>query len=131
LIPLKNESIEVIRGYRPQAHLGPTIIGTRKGDLAYVRPPEDSLTRWTEPAKPRWLIFPRWMAEAPLTLQQVPKSQAFFMVATNAFNFEVLDQTAFQVVTEMVAACDTYSLVYSNLDEAISAIDELTRFADE
>ena len=52
------------------------------------------------------------------------------MVATNAFNYEVLDATAYRLVTDMVNSCDCYSLVYSNLDEAVSAFDELSRTTD-
>lgn len=126
LIPLKNESIDVIKRFRPEAIVGPSFYGTRKGTVAHVRPPIESIERAQETAKPRWLIFPRWVADAPLSLESVPKSQAFLMVATNAFNYEVLDQTAFRLVAEMTESCDSYSLVYSNLDEAIAALDELT-----
>ena len=70
------------------------------------RPPIDSINRAQEPARPRWFVFPRWEAGAPLTLEPLPKSQAFLMVATNAFNYEVLDETAFRLVTEMVRSCD-------------------------
>ena len=131
LIPLKNESIDVIRKFRPEAIVGPSFLNTRKGTVAHVRPPIDSIRRAQEPARPRWFVFPRWQADAPLTLKAMPKSQAFLMVATNAFNYDVLDEAAFRVVTEMVRACDCYSLVYSNLDEAISAFDELARTADD
>ena len=126
LIPLKNESIDVIKRFRPEAVIGPSFLGTRKGTVAHVRPPADSIQRAQEPAQARWLIFPRWVAEAPLSLVPVPKSEAFLMVATNAFNYEVLDQTAFRLVAEMVDNCDCYSLRYSNLGEAIAALDELT-----
>ncbi len=127
LIPLKNESIDVIRQFCPEAVIGPSFFKTRKGTVAHVIPPEDSIHRMDEPAKPRWLIFPRWVANAPLSLEPIPKSQAFLMVATNAFNYEVLDQTAFRLVTDMVKDCDCYSLVYSDLNQAVTAIDELTR----
>jgi HprK-related kinase A len=127
LIPLKNESIDVIRHFRPEAVIGPSFLETRKGTVAHVRPPEESIIRGQEPAEPRWLIFPRWAADAPLTLEPIPKSEAFLMVATNAFNYEVLDATAFRLVTEMVRVCDCYSLRYSDLNEAITALDALTR----
>lgn len=130
LIPLKNESIDVIKNFRPEAVIGPSFLKTRKGTVAHVIPPEDSILRSQEPAKPRWLIFPRWVAGAPLSLEPIPKSQAFLMVATNAFNYEVLDQTAFRLVTDMVKACDCHSLVYSDLSEAVAAIDALTRPTD-
>jgi HprK-related kinase A len=126
LIPLKNESIDVIRRFRPDAIIGPSFFKTRKGTVAHVRPPEESIQRGQEPAEPRWLIFPRWAAEAPLTLEPIPKSEAFLMVATNAFNYEVLDTSAFRLVTDMVRACDCYSFRYSNLDEAVTALDTLT-----
>ena len=131
LIPLKNESIEVIRKFRPQAVIGPSFLNTRKGTVAHVQPPADSIKRAQEPARPRWFVFPRWVAGAPLTLEAMPKSQAFLMVATNAFNYEVLDETAFRLVTEMVRSCDSYSLTYSDLDEAVNALDELSRSSDD
>ena len=130
LIPLKNESIDVIRRFRPEAIIGPSFLATRKGTVAHVRPPLDSIRRAQEPARPRWLIFPRWVSGAPLTLEPMSRSQAFLMVATNAFNYDVLDETAFRLVTDMVHACDCYSLVYSDLNEAIPALDELCNCMD-
>jgi HprK-related kinase A len=131
LIPLKNESIDVIRRFRPEAIIGPSFLGTRKGTVAHVRPPVDSIRRAQEPARPRWFVFPRWVANAPLVFEPMPKSQAFLMVATNAFNYEVLDETAFRLVREMVRSCDSYSLTYSDLDEAVSALDQLSRSVDD
>jgi HprK-related kinase A len=125
LIPLKNESIDVIRRFRPEATIGPSFLETRKGTVAHVRPPLESIRRAQEPARPRWLMFPRWVAGAPFALEAMPKSQAFLMVASNAFNYDVLDETAFRLVSEMVRSCDCYSLVYSDLNEAIPALDEL------
>jgi hypothetical protein len=52
------------------------------------------------------------------------------MVATNAFNYEVLGETAFRLVGDMVRACECFSLTYSDLDEAVTALDRLTRGAD-
>jgi HprK-related kinase A len=130
LIPLKNESIDVIRRFRPEAVLGPAFYGTRKGTVAHVRPPVDSISRAQEAARPRWLVFPRWIADAPFTLEPMPKSQAFLMVATNAFNYEILDETGFRLVTDMVRACDSYSLRYSDLDEAVASLDTLSRAID-
>jgi HprK-related kinase A len=130
LIPLKNESIDVIRRFRPKAVIGPSFLGTRKGTVAHVRPPEDSIRRAQEPARARWFVFPRWIAGAPLSLMAMPKSQAFLMIATNAFNYEVLDETAFRLVGDMVRTCDCYSLSYSDLNQALAALDELAGSGD-
>ncbi|WPL17728.1 hypothetical protein Thiowin_02767 [Thiorhodovibrio winogradskyi] len=130
-MPLKNASIEVIRAFAPQADIGPKFEGTHKGTVAHVRPPTESVQRMDEPARPRWLVFPRWVADAPLRLEPVVKPDAFLMVATNAFNYDILGQTAFDLVGHMVDACDCYTLVYSDLREAMAALDELTDSAHD
>jgi HprK-related kinase A len=127
LIPLKNESIDVIRCFSPEAVMGPCLYGTRKGTVAHVRPPLESIRRADEPAQPGWLVFPRWIADAPLRLEPMAKAQSFLMVATNAFNYEILGETAFRLVADMVRTCDCYSLVYSDLDEAVATLARLTR----
>lgn len=125
LIPLKNGSIEVIRSFCPEAVIGPSFPGTRKGTVAHVRPPVASIRRAQETAQPRWLVFPRWVADARTSLQPMTRSDAFLMVATNAFNYEVLDETAFRLVRDIVHRCDAYSLVYSDLAEATEVLGRL------
>lgn len=126
LISLKNESIEVIRAFAPAAYLGPPCDGTHKGTVAHVRPPADSVRRAAEPAAPRWLIFPRWRADAPLRITPVSKYDAFVRLATNAFNYQVLGATAYNLVSAIVRDCDCYALQYSRLPEAIAALDQLS-----
>ncbi len=48
------------------------------------------------------------------------------MLATNAFNYEVLGETAFDAVTSLVRNCECRKLVYSDFDSALAALDELT-----
>lgn len=131
LIPLKNESIAVIRNFAPAAVLGPRFEGTHKGIVAHVRPPEESIRRSDEIARARWVVFPRWIAGAPLRLEPMPKGQAFLMVATNAFNYQVLGETAFSLVSTLIDECDCYALTYSNLEEAVATLGHLAGVADE
>lgn len=126
-ISLKNQSIEVIRAFVPDAYFGPSYHGTHKGTVAHVRPPAESVARSAEPSRPGWIVFPRWSAGAPLTLEPIAKDQAFMKVATNAFNYEVLGELAFNAVARMVRTCDSYALTYSNLTDAIGALNALTR----
>ncbi len=63
-------------------------------------------------------------------IEPVDKGEAFLMVATNAFNYETLGEIAFDLVRDMVRSCDCYALTYSDLDEAIAAIDTLGERAD-
>ncbi|MXS84751.1 HprK-related kinase A [Nitrosomonas sp. HPC101] len=126
LMPLKNQSIQVIRDYFPEAVLGPEIPGTLKGTVAHMRPSQESIERSDESAKARWIVFPKWSAGANLSLESLPQSEAFLLLASNAFNYEVLGETAFGAVTSLVRNCECRKLVYSDFDNALKALDALT-----
>lgn len=130
LMPLKNESIEVIRGFAPDAVLGPLIPNTRKGDVAHVRPPQESIERCRERAPAKLVVFPRWQAKAALQLEPMAPAQAFMLLATNAFNYEVLGESAFRTVAHLVRTCRCYRLIYADLDEAVHALTDLAAADD-
>ena len=125
LMPLKNASIEVIRRFAAHARLGPVFYNTRKGDVAHLQPDDASVQNSDKTAPARWLIFPRWHAKATLKLTPMAQSRAFLLLATNAFNYEVLGAAAFRTVDQLVRECACYSLQYSNLHEAVAALNDL------
>lgn len=124
-MPLKNASIEVIRHFAPQAFLGPAIPNTRKGTIAHVRPPADSAVRAGETATAAWLVFPRWEEGAPFTLEEIPKSEGYMQLATNAFNYEMLGEASFSTARDLVANTRCFRLVYSDLEAAVTRLTEL------
>ncbi len=124
-MPLKNESIEVLRRFTPDAEFGPLIPGTRKGNVAHVKPPTDSVRRAGETAAARWCVFPRWQAGAALALEPVSPAEAFMGLTTNAFNYELLGEAAFRTVAELVQRTRCFRLNYSDLEEAAGALTAL------
>jgi HprK-related kinase A len=124
-VPLKNESIAVIRAFSADAYLGPVFHKTRKGDVSHLRPPGDSLARQQEPAVPRWIVFPHFALGQSLRLQTLPKSQAFVRLVQNSFNYDFLGAEGFRSLTQLVAGCDSLSLAFGSLDDAVAALDSL------
>lgn len=124
-MPLKNESISVIRDFAPEAELGPEIPNTRKGTVAHVKPPSSSVIRANECTPPGWIVFPRWVKDAPLTIEEIGGAETFMMLATNAFNYEMLGEQAYNSVRSLVHATKAFRMVYSSLEEIVSAIDSL------
>src|SRR5262245_4807368 len=59
-VSLKNESIDVVRDFVPEAVIGPIARDTIKGSVAHLKPPADSVNRVGERARPRWVIFPKF-----------------------------------------------------------------------
>jgi HprK-related kinase A len=122
---LKNQSIDVIRAFAPEAHVGPEIPNTRKGTVAHVRPPSDSVGRQAETAAVGHIVFPRWEARASLSLEPLSKQEGYMMLAMNAFNYELLGESGFRTACDVVAASTCHRLVYSDLDDAVTCLGRL------
>ncbi len=122
---LKNESIDIIRDFAPDAFIGPVTRNTRKGTVAHVKPTAESVARQNETAPVGMIVFPRWVKGASLTLQPISKAESFMLLATNAFNYELLAEAAFLTVRDLVNGADCYRLEYSGLDEATARLNEL------
>jgi HprK-related kinase A len=125
LMPLKNESIAVMRAFAPEAMIGPEIRGTIKGTVAHVRPPKASVEDAGREAPAKWVVFPRWRAGAPLSLTPVAPAEAFMRLATNAFNYEVLGEQGFETIRAVIDTVRCFRLTYSDLGQGIAALDAL------
>ncbi|MCB1752275.1 MAG: HprK-related kinase A [Gammaproteobacteria bacterium] len=124
-IPLKNESIEIIRKYSNKAVLGPVFEKTRKGDVAHLQPSKKSLLGSDQPARPAYVVFPRYIAGVEVLLHPFAKGRAFLKLSSNAFNYRLQGARGFDAVADLVDRCDTYYLEFSSLDEAVERLQRL------
>ncbi len=124
-VSLKNQSIDVIRQFSPDVYINRASHDTIKGTVAHMRPPRDSVLRQHETARPGWVIFPKWEAEATTLLTPRSKAQTFMFLAQNAFNYSHLGADGFRVGTTLVDQAACYDFRYSQLHEAIAAFDHL------
>jgi HprK-related kinase A len=128
-ISLKNASIEVIRDFSPNAVLGPTVRDTLKGSVAHVKAPADSVRRAAEPARPRWIVLPRYQAGAPTRPERLRKGRAFMHVADSAFNYNLHGRKGFETLAQVIEASDCYEFAYGDLGEAVKLFDRLATTA--
>jgi hypothetical protein len=124
-VALKNESIDVIRSFAPDAVMGPAIPRTRKGTVAHMAAHPAAVAARKRPARPGAVILPKWQAGSPLRLERIPAQKLFMSVAFNAFNYRVLGRAGFDAVVRIVQTCPGWRLIYSDLGEAIAALDAL------
>ena len=124
-IPLKNASIEAILGFDPAAPLGPTYPKTRKGRVRHLRSDQASQQQQGRPAMPRWLVFPRYVADAQQRLEPLDRREAFRRLAFNCFNYTLLGETAFETVDRIVRSVDCYTFTFSRLESAVPALQAL------
>lgn len=124
-VSLKDESIEIIRRFAPDATFGPIIEDTHKGTTAHMRAPAESVRRADERSRPAWVVFPKYTEGAETLFTPLPKARAFFRLADNSFNYDKLGATGFRLTCDMVDACDCYEFAFSALDEAVDLLDSL------
>ncbi|HSV20769.1 MAG TPA: HprK-related kinase A [Casimicrobiaceae bacterium] len=121
---LKNESIAVIERMRPGG-VGPVYPATRKGAVAHFRVPPASLARAADPAPIAAVVFPDFIAGAPLTVQPMTPAVAFLKLAHNAFNYEVVGERGFRAVAGIVRSAPCRIVRYGDLAAAHGAIADI------
>ncbi|MFL6673683.1 MAG: HprK-related kinase A [Massilia sp.] len=126
-VSLKNGSIDVIRAFAPGAVLSRPVEDTSKGTVAHLKAPAGSVARAAEPARPAWIVFPKYEAGAAMTLEPIAPARAFMRVAENAFNYSLLGAQGFAALAGVVDRCASFDFKYSSLDEAIGLFSRLPK----
>jgi len=124
-ISLKNESIALIRDFVPGAQFSAACHDTIKGTVAHLKPPQESLNRVDEPARPAWIIFPHYVNGLPATLATYSKAASLIEIARNAFNYSVHGARGFAVLADIVESSRCYRFSYGDLDEAVEVFAAL------
>ncbi len=124
-ISLKNASIAAIAHFSPQASMTPPVPDTTKGTVALMRPPDDSVRRVREPARPTWIVLPRYRRDAPAELLAEDKDRAFMMLAEQSFNYDIQGERGFDAVSRLVEKSQCYRFTYGRLDDAVATFDRL------
>jgi len=123
-VSLKNQAIELVRDWFPQASLSVPVSGTNKGTVALLRPPTESVQQMRCPARPAWVVFPRWQAGAPFLLEPVSKGQALMRLADNSYNYALLHLQGFEALWQLVSRCRCGELTYSDPERLLSQLEQ-------
>lgn len=124
-ISLKNESIDVIREFVPAATMSRVARDTVKGRVALLKAPAESIARVAEPARPAWIIFPKYVNGSPSILERKPKAATLIQIAENSFNYNIYGSRGFTVLADIVDTCACYTFTYADLDDTVKVFDRL------
>ncbi len=124
-ISLKNDSISIIQALNPQSVFGPARPTTRKGKIAHLKPPRESVERSDTSVPPRWVIFPRYNPASEVSMASLARSRAFLRLAESSFNYSYLGVTGFEMTKRLIGNCDCFELSYGNVVDALNCIDSV------
>jgi HprK-related kinase A len=122
-ISLKNQSIQIIRSYIPDAVLGRTAHYTAKGSVSHLKPRPEHVRRGEETAAPGWIVFPKYTPGAATRFERHSRPDAVLELGNNSFNYHILGRVGFDVTADIVEASECHDLEYGNLDEAVATIE--------
>ena len=122
-ISLKNASIDVVRGFAG-ARLGPVYLGTRKGDITHAACPAESVARAAEPAHVRWVLFPRFEANAAPRIEEISRSEAFVLISEQSFNNERMGEAGFEALCGLLSGARCYEMVYGSTADALALVHQ-------
>lgn len=124
-VSLKNQSIDLIKAYAPEAVFNSVTPDTSKGRVTHMKVPSEQLLRIHEKARPRWVIFPRYVSGAAPDLRPRSKAGSMLELGRNSFNYMVLGRTGFETLSKVVDSSDCYDFSYSQLDDAVAVFNQL------
>ena len=124
-ISLKNQSLEVIRKFVPEVVLNQVTHDTSKGSVSHMKVPTAHVEHLEDRARPRWVIFPKYVPESSAELTPRSKANSMLELGRNSFNYTVLGLTGFEILADVISASDCCDFRYSDLDQAVLVFDQL------
>jgi HprK-related kinase A len=124
-VSLKNNAIGAIAAFEPRAEFSATYTGTAKGDVAYMRPPADAIWRFKESAIPSLVVAPQYHEGVPVSARRMATMEGLRWLIDNSVNYSSMLQSGFDILTAIADRCGVYVLTYSDLNEAVDAVDRL------
>lgn len=114
---LKNDSIDLMGQWFPDAVLTPATDNTQKGRVAHLKAMNRESYQDLEPATIVGIVFPRYDPNSELLVFTLDNIQAFSQVCTNAFNYNILGRDAFDTVATLVDNTRQLEIHYNSLTE--------------
>lgn len=124
-ISLKNQSIDIIRDFDPNAIMSAVAEETHKGRVAHLKSDLAAESHDPTPLPAALVVFPEYQADANPGVRPKPKPEAFMFAGLHSFNYKLLGETGFSTMTKLMNSVDCFDIRYSSLEESLAVMDQL------
>lgn len=125
LVSLKNAAIDVVSGALPDAHFGPLLAGTPKGDIRHLVPDAEAVAAMATAVPPALLLFPSFGFDA--AERAVPPSEVFVRLTQASTNYVALGERGFTALTQLVKTVPARAIDYPDTESAMAQVEKLWR----
>lgn len=125
-VAIKNRSFAVIRQWATAGALQCIQHNTLKGTVGYLPASALSWQQAQVPAHPAYIVMPTYCAQQTATeFTPLRRCDMLLELVKNSFNYQVLGQTGFDALTQLVEQSGCYRLRYHDTVQAIALFEEL------
>jgi HprK-related kinase A len=124
-ISLKNDSIDLIRRFAPEAVMSAPVPGTSKGTIALAKAPAPRGAGTPAAVRAAWIVFLNFEPKARPSLAPRPKAECFIELAANTVNYGVLGERGFDALGEIVDRSRCFEFTYGELADGVRILNEL------
>lgn len=127
-VSLKNNSIDIIKPFIKDinnSYLSKVVTQTHKGDIGHLRPLSRETFNKLKPTKPTAIVFLDYNSHSDLSIYEVDQSIGFSKLIANAFNYSVIGEPAFNVLSNMVSESKVFEVSYSDLTSLTEFLEEI------
>lgn len=124
-ICLKNDSIQLAKGWFPDAVFSSVAKDTHKGDVIHMAPKSEHWGSSTCQATVKGIVFPNYRHDTVLDICPLNKKETFHQLSENAFNYTAVGADGFKTLCKIVDECNAYEIFYNDLDEVQLFLEEI------
>jgi HprK-related kinase A len=119
-IKLERGSVPILASRYPQLMTATELMAGDNQEPTYLHPPDAS---WpSQPATPRFVIFPRYEPDARTRITALSRSAAFERLLANSFSAEHQGADGVGQIVQLLQACACFELTMSNIDHAVREV---------
>ena len=98
-----------------------------KGRVAFLNPLDVRPDVVGKPSPVRWVIFPRYVADAPPALQRMTRSEGAHELARQCFNARVFEARAVHILNDVVRGAECYRLRSAEISATCQLLQRLVQ----
>ena len=125
-ISLKNGASDIIAARWPAAQFSPDVFDLEGVRIRYLRPPIESAVKDRRAVDARWIAIPQYRAGWPTVVEPMSRARMLAHLADSSYNFSQFGRRGWDCLAAIVEGARSFTLTYSNIDEALAMFDRLS-----